>query len=189
MTVMKAGSASTLDIIDGVKTLLPRSRQTLPPGSTSSLSAISPIFVQVRGLRRRARRRDRRHADRPDDPAVPRQLALDADHHVSIPLADPRLDRVLSAIGQTINVMTLGGLALAVGILVDDATVTIENINWHLEQGKPMRDRDPGRRPADRRAGLRVAALHLHRLRADVRPRRRCAAICSGRWPRPSSSR
>jgi multidrug efflux pump subunit AcrB len=44
----------------------------------------------------------------------------------------------LSAIGETLNIMTLGGLALAVGILVDDATVTIENINWHLEQGKDV---------------------------------------------------
>ena len=45
---------------------------------------------------------------------------------------------MLSAIGETLNIMTLGGLALAVGILVDDATVTIENINYHLEQGKPV---------------------------------------------------
>ena len=45
---------------------------------------------------------------------------------------------MLSAIGETLNIMTLGGLALAVGILVDDATVTIENINWHLEQGKDV---------------------------------------------------
>src|SRR5213079_2377694 len=45
----------------------------------------------------------------------------------------------LSALGETINIMTLGGLALAVGILVDDATVTIENVNWHLEQGKDVR--------------------------------------------------
>ena len=44
----------------------------------------------------------------------------------------------LWATGQTLNAMTLGGLALAIGILVDDATVTIENINWHLEQGKPV---------------------------------------------------
>jgi len=44
----------------------------------------------------------------------------------------------LSLLGETINVMTLGGLALAVGILVDDATVTIENINWHLEHGKEI---------------------------------------------------
>ena len=52
----------------------------------------------------------------------------------------------LSAIGQTLNIMTLGGLALAVGILVDDATVTIENINWHLEQGKDVQHGDPRRR-------------------------------------------
>ena len=44
----------------------------------------------------------------------------------------------LSALGETLNIMTLGGLALAVGILVDDATVTIENINWHLEKGKDV---------------------------------------------------
>ena len=46
----------------------------------------------------------------------------------------------LWATGQTLNIMTLGGLALAVGILVDDATVTIENINWHLEHGKDVYD-------------------------------------------------
>src|ERR671927_2001476 len=45
----------------------------------------------------------------------------------------------MAAIGETLNLMTLGGLALAVGILVDDATVTIENINWHLEHGKDVR--------------------------------------------------
>ena len=45
---------------------------------------------------------------------------------------------ILWALGETLNIMTLGGLALAVGILVDDATVTIENINWHLEQGKDV---------------------------------------------------
>ncbi len=57
---------------------------------------------------------------------------------VSIPLAVLASIAVLSALGETINVMTLGGLALAVGILVDDATVTIENINWHLEMGKDI---------------------------------------------------
>ena len=58
---------------------------------------------------------------------------------VSITLAVLTSILCLSLLGQTINVMTLGGLALAVGILVDDATVTIENINWHLEQGKDIR--------------------------------------------------
>src|SRR6202008_883811 len=57
----------------------------------------------------------------------------------SIPLAILCAVTALSALGQTLNIMTLGGLALAVGILVDDATVTIENINWHLEQGKDVR--------------------------------------------------
>src|SRR6202012_4434001 len=56
----------------------------------------------------------------------------------SIPLAVLASVAALSALGQTLNIMTLGGLALAVGILVDDATVAIENINWHLEQGKDV---------------------------------------------------
>ena len=57
---------------------------------------------------------------------------------ISIPLSVLASIICLSAIGETINIMTLGGLALAVGILVDDATVAIENINWHLEQGKDV---------------------------------------------------
>ena len=57
---------------------------------------------------------------------------------VSIPLSILGAIIMLSAVGETLNIMTLGGLALAVGILVDDATVTIENINYHLEQGKPV---------------------------------------------------
>src|ERR1044071_917539 len=57
---------------------------------------------------------------------------------ISIPLSVLGAIIMLSAIGETLNIMTLGGLALAVGILVDDATVTIENINYHLEQGKPV---------------------------------------------------
>jgi hypothetical protein len=57
---------------------------------------------------------------------------------ISIPLVDPDLDRLPAALGETINIMTLGGLALSVGILVDDATVTIENINYHLEQGSDV---------------------------------------------------
>ena len=57
---------------------------------------------------------------------------------ISIPLSILASIACLSAIGETINIMTLGGLALAVGILVDDATVTIENINYHLERGKDV---------------------------------------------------
>ncbi|WP_269570217.1 efflux RND transporter permease subunit [Legionella tunisiensis] len=57
---------------------------------------------------------------------------------LSIPLSILASLTILSAVGETINIMTLGGLALAVGILVDDATVAIENINWNLEQGKEV---------------------------------------------------
>ena len=89
---------------------------------------------------------------------------------ISIPLSVLGSIATLSALGETLNIMTLGGLALAVGILVDDATVTIENINWHLEQGKDVETRHHGRRGADRDAGLRLAAVHLHRVRADVLP-------------------
>jgi len=86
---------------------------------------------------------------------------------------------MLSAIGETLNIMTLGGLALAVGILVDEATVTIENINWHLEHGKESQDRDPGRRQSDRGAGVRVAIVHLHRVCADVFSCKASPASCS----------
>ncbi len=57
---------------------------------------------------------------------------------ISIPLSILGALTILWTLGETLNIMTLGGLALAVGILVDDATVTIENINWHLEQGKEV---------------------------------------------------
>jgi multidrug efflux pump subunit AcrB len=72
---------------------------------------------------------------------------------ISIPLSILASIACLSALGETINIMTLGGLALAVGILVDDATVTIENINYHLEQGKDVEGGDSRRRPPDRPAG------------------------------------
>ena len=104
---------------------------------------------------------------------------------VSIPLSVLGAIIMLSAIGETLNIMTLGGLALAVGILVDDATVTIENINWHLEQGKDVETVDHGRRQPDRDAGLRLAAVHLHRVRADVLPAPASRASCSCRWPKP----
>ncbi len=71
--------------------------------------------------------------------------------------------------------MTLGGLALAVGILVDDATVEIENIHRNLGQGKPIVQRHSGWRHADRRPRLRFHALHLHRVRAGDFPHRRGA--------------
>ena len=85
---------------------------------------------------------------------------------VSIPLSILVSIIVLDALGQTLNVMTLGGMALAVGILVDDATVEIENIHRNIGAAKAVRARDPRRRAADRGAGVRLDAVHLHRVRA-----------------------
>ncbi len=65
-------------------------------------------------------------------------MAQHVDHHDFDPASILASIICLSALGETINIMTLGGLALAVGILVDDATVTIENINYHLENGKDV---------------------------------------------------
>ena len=108
---------------------------------------------------------------------------------ISIPLSIFVSVMLLSALGETINIMTLGGLALAVGILVDDATVEIENIERNLAQGKEMKQAI-----LDGAQQIAVPAfvstlVDLHRVRADVLPHRRGAIFCSFRWPRPWSSR
>ena len=98
---------------------------------------------------------------------------------ISIPLSILVSVIILSALGETFNIMTLGGLALAVGILVDDATVEIENIDRNLEMGKELRQAI-----LDGAAQIAVPALvstlvHLHRVRADVLPDRRGAvSVC-----------
>ncbi len=138
MTILKSGSASTLDVIAGVKALLPKLRETLPPGvrleavgdqSTFVKSAVSSVLFE--GVTAAALT------------GLMILIFLGSWRStliitVSIPLAILTSVILLAATGETINVMTLGGLALAVGILVDDATVTIENINYHLEQGKDI---------------------------------------------------
>jgi multidrug efflux pump subunit AcrB len=138
MTILKSGSASTLDIIDGVKRLLPRIQETLPAGLDLHAVGDQSIFVKaaVSGVIREG-------AIAAALTGLMILLFLGSWRStliitVSIPLAVLFSVACLSALGQTINVMTLGGLALAVGILVDDATVTIENINYHLELGKPI---------------------------------------------------
>jgi CzcA family heavy metal efflux pump len=136
MTILKAGSASTLDIIDGVKSLLPRVQQSLP--SSLNLHAVGDqsVFVKaaVFGVIREA-------VLAAALVGVMILLFLGSWRSTiiiltEIPLAILFSLTALATLGETINVMTLGGLALAVGILVDDGTVTIENINYHLEQGK-----------------------------------------------------
>src|SRR4029077_12743867 len=129
MTILKAGSASTLDVISGIKRLLPHVRETLPPDIQLDAVGDQSVFVldAVSGVIREG--------------AIAAALTglmilifLGSWRStliitVSIPLAVLAALAGLSALGETINVMTLGGLALAVGILVDDATLAIENIN------------------------------------------------------------
>ncbi|MBV1692599.1 efflux RND transporter permease subunit [Novosphingobium sp. G106] len=139
MTVLKSGSASTIAIVDQVKALLPKLQATLPSGLGVQLLSDQSLFVKaaVSGVVREGVLA-----------AVLTSLMIllflgswrsTVIIAASIPLAILAAVAALSAAGETLNIMTLGGLALAVGILVDDATVTIENINWHLEQGKSVR--------------------------------------------------
>ncbi len=138
MTILKAGSSSTLDIIDGVKSLLPRVQQSLPASLNLRAVGDQSVFVKaaVFGVIREA-------VLAAVLVGVMILLFLGSWRSTiiiltEIPLAVLFALTALSALGETINVMTLGGLALAVGILVDDGTVTIENVNYHLEQGKQI---------------------------------------------------
>jgi multidrug efflux pump subunit AcrB len=135
-TIQKNGNASTLDIIEHVKSLLPRIEAGAPPGLNLKLVGDQSVFVKgaVNGVIREGVMAG----------ALTGLMILlflgswrsTLIITVSIPLAVLSAIIALSSFGQTLNIMTLGGLALAVGILVDDATVTIENMNWHLEKGK-----------------------------------------------------
>ena len=138
MTVLKNGATSTLSIVDGVKQALPKVLESLPPNLRVLPVGDQSIFVKaaVSGVVREG-------AIAAALTSLMILLFLGSWRStviiaVSIPLAVLAAIAALSAFGQTLNVMTLGGLALAVGILVDDATVTIESIEWHLEQGKPV---------------------------------------------------
>ncbi len=139
MSILKNGSASTLDIISGVKAKLPLIEQTLPPGLKLVTMGDQSTFVKgaVSGVAREG-------VIAAALTSLMILLFLGSWRSTliiaaSIPLAVLSAIALLAATGETLNVMTLGGLALAVGILVDDATVTIENVNWHLEQGKDTR--------------------------------------------------
>jgi multidrug efflux pump subunit AcrB len=138
MTILKSGAASTLSIVSGVKALLPKIEQSLPPSLKVVPLSDQSLFVKaaISGVVREG-------VIAASLTSLMILLFLGSWRStliitISIPLAILTSITALSALGQTLNIMTLGGLALAVGILVDDATVTIENINWHLEQGKPV---------------------------------------------------
>jgi len=138
VTILKNGTASTLDVVAGVRALLPRVLQTLPPQLKVAPLADQSIFVRaaVTGVIREA-------VIAACLTALMILLFLGSWRStliiaVSIPLSILTSVIALSALGHTINIMTLGGLALAVGILVDDATVEVENVNRNLDMGKPV---------------------------------------------------
>src|SRR6202795_2111786 len=138
LTVQKNGNASTLSIIAGIKALLPQIKQTVPSALDIKPLADQSIFVKgaIQGVVKEA-----------SIAACLTGLMIliflgswrsTVIIAVSIPLAILTSIIALSALGETINIMTLGGLALAVGILVDDATVEIENINRNIAEGKEI---------------------------------------------------
>jgi multidrug efflux pump subunit AcrB len=138
MSIMKTGSASTLNIIKQVREKLEYVKGQLPP--QMRIESLSDQSIFVRGAINGVLREGLIAACLT---AVMILVFLGSWRStiiiaVSIPLSILCSLIVLSALGETINIMTLGGLALAVGILVDDATVAIENINRYLEQGKEL---------------------------------------------------
>jgi multidrug efflux pump subunit AcrB len=138
LSVLKSGATSTLDIIQGIKDKIAEIKPGLPDALTISFLGDQSIFV--RGAVQNVIHEGVLAAVLT---SVMILLFLGSVRSTiiiatSIPLAVLSSVAMLSALGETLNVMTLGGLALAVGILVDEATVTIENINYHLEQGKDV---------------------------------------------------
>ncbi|MGO9445853.1 MAG: efflux RND transporter permease subunit [Thiobacillaceae bacterium] len=138
MSVLKTGSASTLNIINSIKERLPGIRNDIPAGLSIEALGDQSLFVRasIQGVIREG-------VIAAALTGLMILLFLGSWRStliitVSIPLSILASIICLSWLGETINIMTLGGLALAVGILVDDATVAIENINWHLEHGKAV---------------------------------------------------
>ncbi len=133
LTIQKGGNASTLSVISGIKSILPQIATTVPPQLKMQPLSDQSVFVKgaISGVVREA-------LIAACLTATMILIFLGSWRSTliiatSIPLAILTSIIVLSALGETINIMTLGGLALAVGILVDDATVEVENINRNLE--------------------------------------------------------
>jgi multidrug efflux pump subunit AcrB len=140
MNILKTGNASTIDIINGINKKLEPLKATLPKDLKVVSLSDQSIFVRaaISGVIREA-------SIAAALTGLMILLFLGSWRStliitISIPLSILASIACLSALGETINIMTLGGLALAVGILVDDATVTIENINFHLEEGKDVKE-------------------------------------------------
>jgi multidrug efflux pump subunit AcrB len=136
--VLKTGNASTIDIIRDVYKIIPRAQASLPGSLNIKPLSDQSVFVRaaISGVIREG-------VIAAGLTGLLILLFLGSWRStliitISIPLSILASIVCLSSLGETINIMTLGGLALAVGILVDDATVTIENINYHLEHGKDV---------------------------------------------------
>src|SRR3954451_12026038 len=138
MQILKNGSVSTLAIIQGIKDKVEQLKSIVPENLKMSLIGDQSLFINaaINGV----------IVEGAIAAALTSVMILiflgswlsTVIIATSIPLSILGSITILAALGETLNIMTLGGLALAVGILVDDATVTIENINWHLEQGKQV---------------------------------------------------
>jgi len=140
ISILKNGNASTLNVVKGIRGILPRVATTVPPQLKMTPVSDQSIFVRaaVQGVIREA-------VIAAGLTALMILVFLGSWRStiiiaISIPLSILSSVIILGLIGETINTMTLGGLALAVGILVDDATVTIENIERFLEQGYDLRE-------------------------------------------------
>ena len=138
MTIQKVSGASTLDIINQVKALLPKVMESMPPELNLKVFGDQSLFV-------RAAINDLVREGVLAAVLTGLMILLFVGSWrstiiivISIPLSILASIIIFSQLGATLNLMTLGGLALAVGILVDDATVAIENINWNLDQGKEV---------------------------------------------------
>ncbi|KVT64183.1 RND transporter [Burkholderia ubonensis] len=140
VSILKSGDASTLKVVSDLKALLPKVEPTLPEGLTITPLFDQSVFVDaaVQGVI---------HEALIAAVLTAMMILLFLGNWrstliiaISIPLSIFTSLIALAALGETINIMTLGGLALAVGILVDDATVTIENIERHLHLGSGLHD-------------------------------------------------
>src|SRR5947208_1677367 len=138
LTVLKTPTASTLDIVQRVRDALPRIKATLPPELDIKPLFDQSVFVRasIQGVLREAV--IAATLTGPMSLFFPGAGGPTPAIMASLPLATRVAIITLSLFGETLNVMTLGGLALAVGILVDDATVEIENTNRNLAMGKPV---------------------------------------------------
>ena len=140
LTIIKNGDASTLTVVDAVRAIMPELRKAAPPGMEMNLLFDQSVFVKqaIAGVLREG-------VIAAGLTALMILIFLGSWRStlivmVSIPLSILSSIAIFSALGQTINTMTLGGLALAVGILVDDSTVAIENTHRLFEERRPFLD-------------------------------------------------